>query len=156
MVNELTRSAMHYAFMSGMRPLHPDDDSPAPLPRHLSGGIPRRGADGRSYYDFDLDEATNQLLRWDNNAGILACISMKEVRAVLERRSIPADVLRERGLGREALRDTSPYRQWVRRDSQLSKLLSRNLTADMARHVGAGFDPRRMRVRAFLERHDKP
>jgi hypothetical protein len=155
MVNELTRSAMHYAFMSGMRPLLPGD-SPAPLPQHLSGGIPRRGADGRTCYDFDLNGATDQLRRWDNNAGILACIRMPKVRAVLERRSIQADVLRERGIGREALRDTSPYRQWVRRDPELRRLLSRNLTADMARHVGAEFDPRRMRVQAFLERHDQP
>jgi hypothetical protein len=155
MVNELTRSAMHYAFMSGMRPLFPGD-SPAPLPPHLSGGILRRGADGRTCYDFDLNSATDQLLRWDNNAGILACIRMPKVRAVLERRSIQADVLRDRCLGREALRDTSPYRQWVTRDPKLRQLLSRNLTADMARHVGAEFDPRRMRVRAFLERHDKP
>jgi hypothetical protein len=155
MVNELTRTAMHYAFMSGMRPLRPGN-SPTPLPPHLSGGIPRRGADDRSYYDFDLNGATDQLLRWDNNAGILACISMPEVRAAMERRSIPADVLRERCLGREALRDSSPYRQWVRRDPELRKRLSRNLTADMARHVGAEFDPRRLRVQAFLESHDKP
>jgi hypothetical protein len=155
MVNELTRTAMHYAFMTGMHPLYPGD-SPAPLPPHLSGGIPRRGVNGRSYYDFDLNGATEQLLRWANNAGILACISLPEVSAVLERRSIPADVLRETCRRREALRGSSPYRQWISRDAELRRLLSRSLTADMARHVGAEFDPRRLRVRAFLESHDKP
>jgi hypothetical protein len=155
MVNELTRIAMHYAFMSGMRPLRPGD-SPTRLPPHLSGGVPRLGADGRSYYDFDLNGATDQLLRWNNDAGILACISIPEVSAVLERRSIPADMLRDTGLRREELRKVSPYRQWVNRDTELRKLLSRNLTADMARHPGAEFNPRRLSVRTFLDSHDKP
>jgi hypothetical protein len=155
MVNELTRTAMHYAFMTGMRPLRPGA-SPAPLPPHLTNGIPRWGADGRTYYDFDLNGATDQLLRWANNAGILACISLPEVSAVLERRSTPADVLRETSQGREALRRSSPYRQWVSQDPQLRRLLSRTLTADMARHVGSEFDPRRRRVQAFLGSHEKP
>jgi hypothetical protein len=153
MVNELTRSAMHYAFMSGMRPL-PPGPSPTPLPPHLAGSMPRLGADGLTYRDFDLDGATGQLLRYSNDAGILACISVPEVVAVLERRSIPKDVLRETSRSREACRGISPYRQWVRRDQELRRLLSRPLTADMARHVGMDFTSRRLRVRSFLDRHE--
>jgi hypothetical protein len=153
MINELTRSAMHYAFLSGMRPL-PPGPSPTRLPPHLAGSMPRLGADGLTYRDFDLDGATRQLLRYSNDAGILACISVPEVVAVLERRSIPKDVLRETSRSREASRGISPYRQWVRRDHELRRLLSRPLTAEMARHVGMDFSQRRLQVRSFLERHE--
>jgi hypothetical protein len=153
MVNELTRSAMHYAFMSRMRPLQPGK-SPTPLPPHLAGSTPRQGADGVTYRDFDLDSATRQLLKYSNDAGILACISVPEVAAVLERRSVPKDMLRETWGSIETSRGTSPYRQWVRRDQELRRLLSRPLTAEMARQVGTDFSARRRQVRSFLQRHE--
>ncbi|MFF5173839.1 hypothetical protein ACFY3U_14505 [Micromonospora sp. NPDC000089] len=148
-INELTRSAIHYAFLSGMTPLVATAPQSA-LPGHLVQARRRIGDGALSYAEFDLDGATAHLLAQRHNAGILACIAHPEVVAALERRSLPARAFRETPRSREELRRVSPYAVWRRRDQEERRLLSRAVTPEMGLHLGGTFESSRAAILRFL------
>lgn len=113
-INELTRAALHYAFLSGMSFLQPSA-GPTPLPRHLTAARMQPGPDGTAEPRFDVDGATQYLLDQGHDAGILASITHPEVHAALERRSRPFPATDGRG-------GNSPYRLWLETEEQIDKL----------------------------------
>lgn len=87
LVPELTRIAMHYALLTGMRflPPHPG----ANLPAHLTKAMALREEPG--YPVFDLVLATDYLTSVNNDAGILSNINYRPVYQALDRYSRPGD-----------------------------------------------------------------
>jgi len=86
---ELTRIAMHYALLSGMR-LVPCG-SGAVLPRHLTTPAVLRKEHDPGYPVLDLDGATAYLISQRNDAGILGNIQYEPARLALVRYSRPPD-----------------------------------------------------------------
>ncbi|MFI6757589.1 hypothetical protein ACIBF5_00400 [Micromonospora sp. NPDC050417] len=120
-VNELTRIALHYAFLTGHRFLPPGD--PATLPAHLTRPV-LGSTDGGSVGRLDLGAASAYLVAQGHDAGILASITYEPAKAVLQRNSIPAEV-RDGPYGR---RDRPlSYREW-RNDTDVALQLVRRFS----------------------------
>jgi hypothetical protein len=117
-VNEVTRIALHYAFLTGGRFLLPGRSSTT-LPPHLARPVREPRADGSTRPRFDLAGATNDLIRQGHDAGILACIRHPEVRLALDRRSWPDGLIVASGTGRVG---RSPYLDWLEKEEQIEKL----------------------------------
>ena len=128
-LNELTRIALHYAFLSGMK-LLPPGAGPTPLPPHLKAPKAWPGPNGRVEYRFDVHRATQDLLDQGHDAGILASIAHPEVRAALARRSRPRPI-RDSGV------EDSPYQEWLETEERIDKLRRAIRLDRMPQGVGA-------------------
>jgi len=127
-INELTRTALHYAFLSGMNFLEPSA-GPTPLPPHLRAPRVWPGHTGMAELRFDVDATTQYLLNQGHDAGILASITHPEVRAALERRSQPTPAA-----GRRV--EDSPYRLWLETEERIDELRRGIRLERMPRGVG--------------------
>ncbi|MFE9655200.1 hypothetical protein [Micromonospora sp. NPDC006431] len=117
-VNELTRIALHYAFLTGQRFLPPG--RPSALPEHLARPVPG-SSHGSSRGRLDVLGASHHLIEQGHNAGILTSITYPPAREVLQRHSIPAEI--REGAWRRM--DVPPsYQEWLR-DRDLAMRLSR-------------------------------
>jgi hypothetical protein len=126
-VNELTRIALHYAFLTGQRFLRPTRQDG--LPEHLARPVPGSAYDG-SPGRLDVVGASQHLMDQGHNAGILASITYPMVKRVLQKRGIPSEV-RDGSWGR---RDVPPsYREWLREGDVAVKLRRQFAPAEFLR-----------------------
>lgn len=137
-VNELTRIALHYAFLTGHRFLPPGD--PATLPAHLARPAPGI-TDADSVGLLDLKAASAYLISQGHDAGILASIRYEPAKVVLQKNSIPAEV-RDGPHGRRE-RPFS-YQEWLSE-------------ADLSLRLARRFAPREfLRTTGLLSSQDIP
>jgi len=111
-INELTRIALHYAFLSGLSFLKPSASlTTSASTQHLTTA--KRQSNGTAL--FNVDQASVHLLKQGHDAGILASITHPEVLEALERRSqsLPAT-------GDHT--GKSPYRLWLETEELIEKL----------------------------------
>lgn len=127
-INELTRIALHYAFLSGLGFLRPGA-GPTPLPRHLTTAAVLRLPNGTAEPRFDVGAATAHLLDQGHDAGILASITHPEVRAALERRSRPLPAT-------AGPAEDPPYRRWLQTEERIGELRRTIRLERMPRGVG--------------------
>ncbi|WP_285790358.1 hypothetical protein [Micromonospora sp. NBRC 101691] len=130
-VNELTRIALHYGFLTGQRFLPPGN--PTIVPEHLARSRPGSARDG-SVGRFDLTGASNYLIRQGHDAGILASITYEPAIAVLQRHSLPTTDIPDGPHGR---RDRPPsYREWLGETDLARKLARRFSPGEFLRTSG--------------------
>ncbi|MEV5832004.1 SAV_2336 N-terminal domain-related protein [Nocardia sp. NPDC052112] len=98
--NELARVAMHYAFLNGMRFMSPAHD--AELPAALQAPLPPRPPD-LYWPTLDVSAITAYLITNGHDAGILACISRRNV----------IDGLSRRSRGSAHKNGMSPFQRWL-------------------------------------------